>query len=102
MGTDDNFSYHNSKNNSHFTVNNDKVSYRDSFGNYITSSPSHIRINFEHFKLEKMGDEIRTSDGTVMIMMPKEQIQEIANKTFYAEEQFPPIDFLTFEIIEEK
>lgn len=101
MGTVDNFSYDNSKNSSHFSVNNQEVSYRDSFGNYMTSSPCHIRINFEYFKLEKMGDEIQMSDGTVMIMMPKEQIQEIANKTFYAEEQFHAIDFLTFEIIEE-
>lgn len=101
MGTDGNFNYHNSKNNSHFNVNNQEVSYRDSFGNYMTSSPSHIRINFEHFELKEMGDEIRISDGTVMIMMPRKQIQEIANKTFYAEEQFHAINFLTFEIIEE-
>ena len=101
MGTVDNFSYDNSKNSSHFSVNNHEVSYRDSFGNYMTSSPCHIRINFEHFKLKEMGDEIRISDGRVMIMMPRKQIQEIANKTFYAEEQFHAINFLTFEIIEE-
>ncbi|PBI82726.1 hypothetical protein BSF41_47340 [Flavobacterium sp. ACN2] len=47
-------------------------------------------------------DEIRKSDGSLIIMMPKEQIEEIANKTFYADGQFHAIDFLTYTITEEK
>lgn len=35
-------------------------------------------------------------------MLPKKEIQEIANKTFYAEEQFCAIDFVTLIITEEK
>ncbi|MEN2401929.1 hypothetical protein GKZ90_0019225 [Flavobacterium sp. MC2016-06] len=68
----------------------------------MTSSPRSISINLQHFVLQNYGDEIKKSDGTRMIMLPKEEIQEIANKTFYAEGQFHAIDFLTFEITEEK
>ncbi|UWY29898.1 hypothetical protein N4T20_08115 [Flavobacterium sp. TR2] len=102
MGNSDNYSFHNSKNMAHFTINDGNVSYNDPFGNYMTSSPHNIRINFEPFKLEKIGDRIRKPDGTMMVMLPKEEIQEIASKTFYEEGQFHAIDFLTFIITEEK
>nr|WP_294780834.1 hypothetical protein [uncultured Flavobacterium sp.] len=95
--------YRNTKNNASFMVSKDgAVSYNDPFGNYMTSSPQQIRINFEHFALKNYGEEIRRSDGTRLIMLLKEEIQEIANKTFYAQDQFHAIDFLTFIITEEK
>lgn len=94
--------YRNTINNASFMVDKDgDVNYSDPFGNCMTNSACHIRINFEAFRLEKMGDEIRKSDGSRIIMMPKEQIQEIANKTFYADGQFHAIDFLTYTITEE-
>lgn len=94
--------YRNTKNKASFMVSKDhEVFYDDPFGNYITSSPRNIRINFEHFVLNNYGDEIRRSNGTRMIMLPKKEIQEIANKTFYADGQFHAIDFLTFIITEE-
>lgn len=103
MGSDNlNCLYHNSLNSANFSTNNNGCSYTDPFGNVMTSYPCQIRINFEPFRLEKMGDEIKKSDGTRIIMLPKEQIQEIANKTFYADGQFHAIDFLTFTITEEK
>lgn len=98
----ENYSFHNSKNSAYFLIRKDCVNYNDPFGNYMTNSSCHIRINFEAFRLEKMGDEIRKSDGSRVIMMSKEQIQEIANKTFYVEGQFHAIDFLTYTITEEK
>ncbi|MFB9078765.1 hypothetical protein ACFFLS_11330 [Flavobacterium procerum] len=102
MGNDgENCSYHNSRNGAHFSRNNKGVSYTDSVGNYMSSTPRFISINFQSFELEKYGDEIRKSDGTRMIIMPKEQIQEIANSTFYNEGQFHVVDFLTFSITEE-
>lgn len=102
MGNDkENCSYHNAKNGAHFSRNNKGVFYTDSVGNYMSSTPRYIRINFEPFELEKNGDEIRKSDGTRMIMMPIEQIQEIANSTFYDDGQFHVVDFLTFIINEE-
>ncbi|MFZ0596616.1 MAG: hypothetical protein WAM46_06515 [Flavobacterium sp.] len=95
--------YRNTKNNASFMVSKDgEVSYDDTLENYMTSSPQHIRINFEPFVLKNYGDEIRKSDGTRMIMLPKKEIQEIANKTFYADGQFHAIDFLTYTITEEK
>ncbi|WP_264551003.1 hypothetical protein [Flavobacterium sp. N2038] len=98
----ENYSFHNSKNNASFLIRKNYVSYRDPFGNYMTNSSCHIRINFEVFRLEKMGDEIRKSDGSSVIMMPKEQIQEIANKTFYTDDQLHVIDFLTYTITEKE
>jgi hypothetical protein len=95
--------YRNTKNKACFMVSKDgDVFYDDPFGNYMTSSPRQIRVNFEHFVLNNNGDEIRKSDGTRMIMMPKKEIQEIANKTFYEDGQFHAIDFLTYTITEEK
>jgi hypothetical protein len=95
--------YRNTKNTASFMVDKDgEVCYNDSFGNYMTSSSKNIRINFEHFVLKNYGDEIRKSDGTRMIMLPKIQIQELANKTFFADGQFPSIDFLTYSLTEEK
>lgn len=100
--SNDNYVFQNSKNNAYFSMMNNGISYRDPFGNHMVSYPCQMRINFEPFRLEKMGDEFRGSDGTIIIMMPKEEIQEIANKTFYAEGQFHAIDFLTYTITEEK
>ncbi|PAM93666.1 hypothetical protein B4N84_15400 [Flavobacterium sp. IR1] len=95
--------YDNRKNNASFMVNDsDDVCYNDSVGNYMTSSPRYISINFEHFQLKNYGDAIRKSDGTRMIMMRKEDIQDIANKTFYDEGQVHVIDFLTFSVNEPK
>ena len=95
--------YQNRKNKAHFTVSEDgNVFYQDSLGNYMASSPRRIRINFELFELQNYGDEIRKPDGTRMIMLPKAEIQDIANKTFYADGQFHAIDFLTYVITEEK
>jgi len=68
----------------------------------MTSSPKNIRINFEHFVLKNYGDEIRKPDGTRMVMLRRIEIQELANKTFFADGQFHAIDFLTFIITEEK
>ncbi|MDY0989645.1 hypothetical protein SOM12_19590 [Flavobacterium sp. CFBP9031] len=102
MGNIGNYSFHNSKNGAHFFLKDSNVSYSDPYGNHMTNHACHIRINFEPFRLEKMGDEIRKSDGSLIIMMPKEQIEEIANKTFYADGQFHAIDFLTYTITEEK
>ncbi|MEP6806467.1 MAG: hypothetical protein ABI892_18205 [Flavobacterium sp.] len=100
--SNDNYSFHNSKNSAYFSIAKDSITYSDPFGNSMSSSPCHIRINSEFFRLEKMGDKFRRHNGSMVIMMPKEQIQEIANKTFYYEGQFRAVDFLTFIITEEK
>lgn len=95
--------YLNTKNKASFMVDKDgEVCYDDPFGNYMTSFPKNIRINFEHFVLRNYGDEIRKSDGTRMVMLPKIEIQELANKTFFADGQFRAIDFLTYILTEEK
>ncbi|MBS7230937.1 hypothetical protein KHA90_07860 [Flavobacterium psychroterrae] len=67
----------------------------------MISYPRTIQINSKVFQLEKMGDEIKLSNGTRYIMMPIEQVQEIANKTFYDKGQFRTVDFLTLIITEE-
>lgn len=93
--------YRNTKNEASFMVDKDgDVCYNDPFGNYMTSSSKNIRINFQHFVLRNYGEEIRKSDGTRMVMLLKIEIQELANKTFFADGQFRAIDFLTYTITE--
>jgi|GEM_PF-1134085 len=94
--------YRNTRNNASITVSNHgDIGYSDSVGNYMTSCPRNIRVNFKHFTLRNYGYEIRSPDGTRMIMLPKAEIQEIANNTFYEDGQFHAVDFLTFKITEE-
>lgn len=95
--------YSNTQNKASFMISKDgEVFYEDPFGNVMTSSPRQIRINFEHFVLNNYGDEIRKTDGTRIVMLPKIEIRELANKTFYASGQFHAIDFLTYILTEEK
>lgn len=53
------------------------------------------------YSLKKVSDEIRRKDGSIIILLTTKEIQEIANKTFYGDEQFCHIDFLTLTITEE-
>jgi hypothetical protein len=91
----------NHKNQAVYIINNDEVTYKDPFGNSMSNTSCHVRINGESFELNHHGEEIRLKNGTTIILLPKEDIQDLANKTFYDEGQFKVIDFLTNTIISE-
>lgn len=77
------------------------LQYYDPFGNSMISYATALVMDKKVYSLKKIGDEVKTPSGTA-ILLPFEQILEIANKTFYEDEQFRTIDFLTFNTTEEK
>jgi hypothetical protein len=90
----------NSLNDAHFNLTNLGVSYTDPFDNFMISSPHNLFVDDRYYLFENVGDHITKLDGTMVILLTKQEIQEIANKTFYAEGQFHTIDFLNFIITE--
>lgn len=91
----------NHKNQAVYIINGDGVTYKDPFGNCMSNTSSHVRINGKSFELNHYGEEIRSKSGTTIMLLTKEDIQDLANKTFYADEQFKVIDFLTNTITSE-
>lgn len=95
--------YFNSKNRAFFRFDEDEqeVTYYDPYGNMMCNAPFQVTVQGYDFKLNKLEDEVRLPDGTMMVFLPKLVIQEIANNTFYQEKQFRTIDFLTNEVTEQ-
>ena len=99
---DGNCMFINELNRAHFNLTELGVSYTDPFGNFMISSPYNIFINDRYYLFKNVGDYVTKFDGTITILLTKEEIQEIANKTFYEEGQFNAVDFLTFTVTEGK
>ena len=91
----------NHKNRAVYIINGYNVIYKDPFGNSMANTARHIRINGKSFELNNYGQEIRLSDGTAILLLPKEDIQHLANKTFYDDGQLKIIDFLENKITAE-
>lgn len=91
----------NLKNNASFCIVMSGVQYYDPFGNSMVSYPTAISVNKKIYSLKKFTDEVRISTG-IAVLLRENEIKEIANKTFYLEEQFRSIDFVTLTITEEK
>jgi hypothetical protein len=91
----------NLKNNAVYITKGNTVTYKDPFGNSMSNTFRQIRINGKSFELNNYEEEIRLSDGTTILLLPKEDIQHLANKTFYDDGQFKIIDFLTNTITAE-
>jgi len=94
-------SFQNKKNNAYFGLYGDGIQYSDQFGNSMINHRAAILVDGKSYSLKKMRDEITRKDGSIIILLPTKEIQEIANKTFYEEGQFHAIDFLTFIITDE-
>lgn len=92
----------NSLNRAHFNLTELGVSYTDPFGNFMISFPYTLFINDRYYLFKNVGDYVTKFAGTITILLTKEEIQQIANKTFYEEGQFNAIDFLTFTVTEGK
>ncbi|MDQ6471651.1 hypothetical protein RB619_13425 [Flavobacterium sp. LHD-80] len=93
--------FFNKKNDAYFGLYGDGIQYTDPFGNTMLNHRTAISVDGKSYSLKKVCDEIRRKDGSIIILLTTKEIQEIANKTFYEEEQVRPVDFLTFTIIEE-
>ena len=90
----------NKKNNAYFSLYGDGIQYTDPFGNTILNHRAAILLDGKSYSLKKVCDEIRRKDGFIIILLTIKEIQEIANKTFYEDEQFRAVNFLTFTITE--
>lgn len=91
----------NKRNDAYFGLYGDGVHYTDPFGNTMLNHRTAIVVDGKSYSLKKGCDEIRRKDGSIIILLATKEIQEIANKTFYEDEQFRPVDFLTFTITKE-
>ncbi|MDQ6472778.1 hypothetical protein RB619_19230 [Flavobacterium sp. LHD-80] len=95
------FEFINLKNNAGLSIMVNGLQYYDPFGNSMISYPTALVMDDKVYSLKKIGDEVKTPSGT-SILLPFDQILEIASKTFYEDGQFRPIDFLTFNTTKEK
>ncbi|PXY46648.1 hypothetical protein [Flavobacterium hydrophilum] len=100
MEIEDNpYMFCNLKNNAVYIIKDNNVTYKDPFGNSMSNTFRQIRINGKSFELNSYREEVRLQDGKTIILLPKEDIQYLANKTFFNDEQSKIIDFLTNTII---
>lgn len=79
------------------------VMYTDSFGNLMSNNKNlKLTVNKDQkIQFKNYRDQITLSNGMTVSILPMKDIQEIANKTFYVEEQKHVVDFLNFTIIED-
>ena len=94
------FEFINLKNKAGLSFMHNGIQYYDPFGNSMISYPTALVMDNKVYSLKKTRDEVKTSSGT-SILLPFEQILEIASKTFYEDGQFRPVDFLTFNTTQE-
>ncbi|WP_313375544.1 hypothetical protein [Chishuiella sp.] len=89
----------NHQNNAHyrFDKRDGRISYCDPFGNDMFNCPMKISINFELFKLEQEGDILSFKDGSSKSFLSTNDIQEIAEATFFEDNQKSFFNFLTSE-----
>jgi hypothetical protein len=96
INNDDSFIFTNNKNGAHVNLNakDGSISFRDSLGNSMLNHAATIRINFEVFKLTAIGDTISCSDGTISAYLSSNDVQELAENSFYEEGQTRIFDFM--------
>ncbi len=97
----------NAINGAFFTVNTSiyseevyTVLYRDPFGNTMVNIRG-LKVNFnktESIQLQDYGSYVDFSNNTSITALSMKDIQEIANKTFYLDNQNPIVDFQKFTI----
>jgi hypothetical protein len=97
IGNQASFTLRNGKNNAFINCNAEKgnIQFRDAVGNTIQNYGSTISINFEVFKLTAVGETIGSNDGTIIAYLSTNDVQELAQKTFYEEGQTQIFDFMS-------
>lgn len=94
---------HNKKNRALFTYNKEhnRISFSDSIGNKTFNYPVTISVNFKVFEITKKGETINFKDGKIIAYLSTKDVQELAQKTFYEEEQNHIYDFMNHKFTEE-
>ena len=70
------------------------IIFHDLAGNIIQNCPSTIRINFEIFHLTAIGQIINRDNHKIIAYLSTTDVQELAENTFYEEEQIRVYDFI--------
>jgi len=79
------------------------VMYTDSFGNLMSNNKNlKVVLNKDQeIQFKNYREQVTLESGKTVSILPMKDIQEIANNTFYVEEQKHVVDFLNFTIIED-
>lgn len=92
----------NNKNKCYFRYNSrdNQFFFQDSIDNIIQNYSATISINSEIFNLSYQGDTINMSDGRIIAYLNYRDILDLAEKTFYEDDQKQVYDFtnLKFKI----
>lgn len=90
---------HNKKNGGLYTCNKEqnRITFNDSNGNKIHNHPFTISVNFKLFELTQIGQVINFKDGTMIAYLTSKEVQKLAEKTFYREDQARIYDFIKHE-----
>jgi hypothetical protein len=70
------------------------VTFRDSFGNYVQNHFATLKFLDKDYHLTKEGHNVRLSDGTIFVLLSRQDILEIAQNAFYTEGQTRIYDFI--------
>jgi len=85
----------NGKNNARYSFDEKgRVHYTDPFGNDMQNCYAEIQINFVQYSLNAENPVIDLGNKTISLLYA-EDIQELAHKTFYEQDQEPIFNFLT-------
>ena len=98
-GNDNFFTLINNKNNAQITLSLDKgrITFNDSFGNTMQNYSSVISLNFEIFNLTEVGQTITRDNGNIIAYLSSNDVQELAEKTFYEYGQTRIYDFMNLK-----
>ncbi|GAA6765663.1 hypothetical protein AAFH68_15990 [Flavobacterium sp. CGRL1] len=83
----------------HYDSNDISISFDDPNGNQVQNYGATISINFEVFKLTHLGQTINMDNGNMIAYLRDRDILELADKTFYEEEQKRIYDFINLKFL---
>ncbi|MDQ6472677.1 hypothetical protein RB619_18715 [Flavobacterium sp. LHD-80] len=78
------------------------ITYRDSYGNVMVNNKD-LKITFnddEVIQFHEYRSQVCFSNDLSVTELPMKDIQEIANKTFYAEGQYEAVDFVKLHMFD--
>ncbi|MBZ4043089.1 hypothetical protein [Flavobacterium hibisci] len=87
---------HNKKNGASYISNKEhkNISFTDAQANKAFNYPVTISVNSKVFELTEIGQNLNFKDGKIMAFLSTNDVQELAQKTFYEDGQTPIYDFI--------
>ena len=99
LGNDSFFTLQNAKNDAYISLSleNERITFYDSFGNIIQNHPSVTRINSAIFNLTEEGQTVTTNNGNIIAFLSSSDVKELAEMTFYEYGQIRVYDFINLK-----